>query len=115
MGSCTLQIKSSSGGTYAVIVDFDDDGVTKMGCDCSAGMFGDFCKHLRTLFEADETLLSDVEQADLFRHLSALTLRSMPGSRYAKLQSDLKHVETEQKALKKRVSDLKHEFMRYLS
>ena len=105
---------SSSGGIYNVHVHWDEEDVTAMACDCQAGVFGVFCKHLRTLFVSDESLLNDYTQAETFRELSALALRSTPGINYIKLQSDLKEIDREHKELKKRANALKHEFMRHL-
>jgi len=111
----TFQISSSSGGSYNVAVHFNADGVCGLKCECKAGSFGEMCRHVRAFFECDESALFNAAQSEQFQEVSGLVLRSIVGSRYAKLQADLAHVAVEQKLLKQRVETLKREFMQSMT
>lgn len=104
-------LRSSSGDPYSVTVFFNADGVSGLQCSCKAGSFNEMCKHVRTFCECDSSLLHSDDQAETFREVAGLVLRSMVGSRYAKLQADIAHVAVEQKLLKQRVETLKRAFM----
>jgi hypothetical protein len=73
MSSFTILIKSSSGGCYNVAFDI---ATFKARCDCSAGMFGDFCKHLKTFFGADQSLLFQEDQLGDFSRICGGVLKA---------------------------------------
>jgi hypothetical protein len=100
MSSYTILIKSSSGGRYNVVFDI---ATFKTGCDCPAGMFGDLCKHLKTFFEADQSLLfcEALKNAEIY-------------AAYAELQAGLKDLDRQKKALTAQGSVLKAAFVKRL-
>lgn len=119
MESYTFQIKSSSGGSYNVVFEWAGEAITKAQCFCQAGTFGDFCKHLRSFFEEDRSLLLDPdlnsEQGQSFLQICRLLKNSTIFAAYTQLQTDLKAIEVNQKALKKAATNLKADFVKTLN
>jgi len=94
MSSFTILIKSSSGGCYNVAFDI---ATFKARRDCSAGMFGDFCKHLKTFFEADPSLLFQEDQLGDFTRICKALKNAEIHSAYAELQAGLKDLDRQKR------------------
>ena len=119
MESYTFQIKSSSDDSYNAVFEWTGEEVTKATCDCQAGKFGDFCKHLRSFFEEDRSLLLDPdpnsEQGQTFPQICRLLKNSTIFDAYKQLQIDLAAIEVNQKALKKAAANLKSTFVKTMN
>ncbi|MGH9873394.1 MAG: hypothetical protein ACRD9S_13155 [Pyrinomonadaceae bacterium] len=110
--------KSSSGDPYEVAF-WIDNGRLFAQCACAASEQQQFCKHLAALFCGDCSMLFQPDQEPLLLEvLEGLTAAGILAA-YAEFQSELKRLETEWAAVKKRIEKerkgFKASFMRKLA
>lgn len=104
-----VYIKSSSGSFYNIRFEFDGSNGC-FSCDCKAGIFGDFCKHLKTFFDSDSSLLFDQQQAETFTEICTFVKNSFLYDEYVKMVAELQKIDAERKRLNAETAAVKREF-----
>lgn len=91
MAAYTVYFNSSAGGYYSVQVEWDDQQINALRCDCPAGSFSQLCKHLKAFFEFNASFLHRPDQHDTFRSIRGRLQRSPLNDDYNRLLSDIRH------------------------
>lgn len=114
----TIAMKSSTAGLYEVAVELDSGQVRSLKCDCQAGTFGDFCKHVKAFFEGNRSALFDSDlglyMTQNFLEICEILQSSPLAQAYEQMNIDLASIDLNQKALKQAAKTVKSNFVRKL-
>ena len=106
----TILLKSSSQpGPRSVLVVLGDSGLSFV-CDCPAGDRGRLCKHKKAMASADDSMLYDENQRELFEQVTAWVAQSG----YPDLMKELKEAENELESVKEKARDIKEKITRLM-
>ena len=110
-----VPVKSSSNPDESYLVTFSlDDGKLSVFCTCPAGGWGKLCKHKTGLIENNKTLLADEEGIPALAQAHELIAGTSLLDVYQSFKERRKSIESQQRKLKKELSDIKSGFGRQL-
>ena len=102
----TLQVKSSSGGSYPVEFS-DESGVLRVFCHCKAGALHQLCKHKLGLLKGDAKMLANPGEESSLKQVLASRAFADLRLKLDQFEASLAGIEREAAALKAREKALK--------
>ena len=97
-----IKAKSSSGSSYQVVFEIDEN--IRVNCSCDAGKIGKLCKHKTGLLSGDHGMLYDLAEVPILDNLMTFIKRST----YSQLNSELETAEKSFDTAKNNVKKVKH-------
>jgi len=110
-----IHAKSSSNPDEPYEVSFlHTDGKISVLCNCPAGEWGKLCKHKTALISNDTKMLFDADELPLLEQIHELIQKTSLIDVYSNFDVRRKEIETQQRKLKKELSDIKNQLGRLL-